>query len=64
MAKILYKKVESLNQADDVRVDVFSEKFKMNNTTSIYPIVVYSELNLIFVSRRSRTTMTRMKINL
>ena len=39
MAKICYKQIDLLANATHVRVDVISEKFKMNNRTSICPIL-------------------------
>ena len=35
MAKICYKPAKSINEATDIKVDVVSQKFKMNNRTSI-----------------------------
>ncbi|MCQ2815667.1 MAG: hypothetical protein MJ252_00225 [archaeon] len=39
MAKICYKEAKSIKDATDVKVDVISEKFKMNNRTSICPLM-------------------------
>ena len=38
MAKICYKIEKSIDKATHCRVDVISEKFKMNNRTSICPL--------------------------
>lgn len=49
LARICYKEVKDLESAEHVRVDVISEKFKMNNRTSICDIKKYPELNLIVI---------------
>ena len=53
MAKICYLPVDSIDKATDVKVDITSEKFKMNNRTQICKIlrengIIKTELEKIF----------------
>lgn len=49
-ARICYKTVKSINEATHVKVDVINDKYKMNNRTSICPIIRQSQYKLILIS--------------
>jgi cation-transporting ATPase 13A1 len=49
LARICYKQVNSIQQATHIRVDVHSEKFKMNDKTSICQIKIHPELKLTII---------------
>jgi cation-transporting ATPase 13A1 len=48
-ARICYKNVNSIVLASHIRVDVKSEKYKMNNRTSICPVIRTQENDLITI---------------
>ena len=49
MSKICYKIVPSIEQATHVNVDIKSDKYKMNNRTSICEIINHKDQNLITI---------------
>jgi manganese-transporting P-type ATPase len=49
MSKICYKRVSTIDQATHVKVDLKSEKYKMNNRTSICDIINHKDQNLITI---------------
>jgi len=49
MSKICYKRLSSIDQATHVKVDLKSDKYKMNNRTSICEIVNHKDQNLVTI---------------
>ena len=70
MAKICYKVEKSKEKATHCRIDVISEKFKMNNRTSISPLknnqnIISMEFKkILLIYDKEKFTFIRPKLNL
>ena len=70
MAKICYLPVDSIEKASDVRVDITSEKFKMNNRTQICKIsrendIIKMELEkILYVYDQEKKEFYRPKLDI